>query len=325
MIPTDVTKFPSLWMPQAYKIKLAAVWQKHFLALPLPLPLLPKSLRLKELRAPSYSKVIEILRRKQLVGTMASWWELHRNKVLILSLIVGISVGMLFLGHSILSSFEHMREWFLARQPWSIVLFMATFILSISIFLPFSAFCLGCGYIWGVGKGFAIMYPTLIVMSASLYALSRKLGGGALIQKLLERDAEVLRVSQQLLTTSTRDAAILNALLCFVPMSMGMHVYVFCFSDLSVSLFVLTFCVGMLPNTLVYLFLGNSAYESSVNLHDAHQHNLSIFMLCVSVFFLLFLAFFVSNKVKSIIGRGARNSDDAEAGVQGDETTSLLQ
>ena len=104
MIPTDVTKFPSLWMPQAYKIKLAAVWQKHFLALPLPLPLLPKSRRLKELRAPSYSKVIKILRRKQLVGTMASWWELHRNKVLILSLIVGISVGMLFLGHSILSS-----------------------------------------------------------------------------------------------------------------------------------------------------------------------------------------------------------------------------
>ena len=202
---------------------------------------------------------------------------------------------------------------------------MAMFVLGIAVFLPFSAFCLGCGYIWGVGKGFAIMYPTMFIMSASLYALSRKLGGSDLLQKLLERDAEVLRVSQQLLSTSTRDAAILNALLCFVPMSMGMHVYVFILSDLSVPLFVVTFCLGMLPNTLVYLFLGSSAYDSSVNLHDAHQHNLSIFMLCLSVFFLIFLAFFVSNKVKSILGRGARNSDDAEAGAADDEATALLQ
>jgi hypothetical protein len=73
------------------------------------------------------------------------------------------------------------------------------------------------------------------------------------------------------------------------------------------------------------LFLGSSAYDSSVNLHDAHQHNLSIFMLCLSVFFLIFLAFFVSNKVKSILGRGARNSDDAEAGAADDEATALLQ
>ena len=256
---------------------------------------------------------------------MASWWEMHRNKLLIVALIVGVSVGMLFLGHSILSSFEHMRAWFLLHQPWTIMLFIAMFIFGIALFLPFSAFCLGCGYIWGVGKGFAILYPSLIFMSAFLYVLARKLGGAALIQKLLERDAEVLRISQQLLATSTRDAALLNFLLCFVPMSMGMHVYMFVVSELSVPVFVTTFCVGMLPNTLVYLFLGNSAYESSTNLHDAHQHNLSIIMLCVSVFFLLFLAFFVSSKVKSIIGRGARNSDDAEAGAPDDETTSLLQ
>jgi hypothetical protein len=48
-------------------------------------------------------------------------------------------------------------------------------------------------------------------------------------------------------------------------------------------------------------------------------------MLCLSIFFLIFLAFFVSNKVKSIIGKNARNSDDAEAGVVEDETTALLQ
>lgn len=190
----------------------------------------------------------------------SSWWETHRNKLLIVALIAGVSVGMLFLGHSILSSFEHLRSWFLMHQPWTIALFVAMFVFGIALFLPFSAFCLGCGYIWGVGKGFAILYPSLILMSATLYGISRKLGGGALIQKLLERDAEVLRVSQQLLTTSTRDAAILNALLCFVPMSMGMHVYMFVISDLSVALFVVTFCVGMLPNTLVYLFLGSSAY-----------------------------------------------------------------
>ena len=256
---------------------------------------------------------------------MSMWWEAHKNKVMILAAVVGVSIGMLFLGHSILSSFEHLRSWFLTHQPWTVALFVAMFILGIALFLPFSAFCLGCGYIWGVGKGFCILYPSLIAMSALLYALVRKLGGGALIQKLLERDTEVLRISQQLLSTSVRDAAILNALLCFVPMSMGMHVYMFVISELSVPVFVVTFCVGMLPNSLVYLFLGNSAYESSVNLHDAHQHNLSVFMLCLSIFFLLFLAFFVSNKVKSIIGRGARNSDDAEAGVQDDETSALLQ
>lgn len=156
---------------------------------------------------------------------MVSWWEAHRNKVLIVVLIAGVSVGMLFLGHSILASFEHMRSWFLSHQPWSIAAFVAMFISGIAFFLPFSAFCLGCGYIWGVGQGFAILYPSMIIMSASLYAAARKLGAGPLIQKLLERDPEVLKISQQLLSTSTRDAAILNSLLCFVPMSMGMHVY----------------------------------------------------------------------------------------------------
>jgi uncharacterized membrane protein YdjX (TVP38/TMEM64 family) len=190
---------------------------------------------------------------------MVSWWEAHRNKLLIVALIAGVSIAMLFLGHSILSSFEHMRSWFLAHQPWTIALFMTMFVFGIALFLPFSAFCLGCGYIWGVGKGFAILYPSLMLMSVSLYALCRAIGGGALIQKLLERDAEVLRISQQLLTTSTRDAAILNALLCFVPMSMGMHVYMFVISDLSALMFAATFCLGMLPNTLVYLFLGSSA------------------------------------------------------------------
>jgi hypothetical protein len=48
-------------------------------------------------------------------------------------------------------------------------------------------------------------------------------------------------------------------------------------------------------------------------------------MLCVSLFFLLFLAFFVSHKVKSIIGRSARNSDDAETGSRDDEASLLLQ
>ena len=156
---------------------------------------------------------------------MVSWWEAHRNKVLIVVLIAGVSVGMLFLGHSILASFEHMRSWFLSHQPWSIAAFVAMFISGIAFFLPFSAFCLGCGYIWGVGQGFAILYPSMIIMSASLYAAARKLGAGPLIQKLLERDPEVLKISQQLLSTSPRDAAILNSLLCFVPMSMGMHVY----------------------------------------------------------------------------------------------------
>jgi len=132
------------------------------------------------------------------ITAMATWWETHRNKVLIVALIVGVSVGMLFLGHSILSSFEHMRAWFLLHQPWSILLFVALFIFGIALFLPFSAFCLGCGYIWGVGKGFAILYPSLIFMSASLYYLARKLGGAALVQKLLERDTEVLRYAQSL-------------------------------------------------------------------------------------------------------------------------------
>jgi uncharacterized membrane protein YdjX (TVP38/TMEM64 family) len=231
---------------------------------------------------------------------------------------------MLFLGHSILSVFEHLRSWFLDHQPWTVVLFVIAFVLCIAVFLPFSAFCLGCGYIWGAGKGFLIIYPSMMLMSTSLYVLTRKAGGAALIQRLLERDAEVLRVSQLLLSTSTRDAAVLNALLCFVPMSMGMHVYLFVVSELSIPVFVSTFCLGMLPNTLVYLFLGNSAYESTTNLHDAHQHNLSIFMFCFSGFFLLFLAFFVGSKVKSIIGRSSRNSDDAEAASITDESSGLL-
>ena len=149
------------------------------------------------------------------------------------------------------------------------VSFLAVYTLLFSLgmlfLMPFTPFCIVCGFIYGMWDGIWVQVFCISVSSALIfYCVSYT--GKAQIRDSLKHRCEKYVIALEKIQGDRWKNAQLNFILCLIPMPYGVHVYIFALFDSPFTLFLFPFQAGMLLHVLCNLFIGSSL---ALNLNNA--------------------------------------------------------
>jgi uncharacterized membrane protein YdjX (TVP38/TMEM64 family) len=145
------------------------------------------------------------------------------------------------------------KHWFMEGGVNGALCFSLIFSLGMVAMLPYTPFCIACGYIWGLTVGILVQTLAIFLSSGCIY------GVGGLIKHYMPMTLIHNREWTKLLIEiddDWRKGAKINLLLCFIPMPYGTHVYIFALSDHAFLAFVTVFELGMIGHTLLNLGIG---------------------------------------------------------------------
>jgi uncharacterized membrane protein YdjX (TVP38/TMEM64 family) len=139
--------------------------------------------------------------------------------------------------------------------PWGQVLFVALYVLACVALLPASVLTLGAGAVYGIGLGFV-----LVSIASTLGATLAFLLGRGLLREWVRRKCASLPSLAALDAAVARDGLKMVALLRLSPIiPFNLLNFALGLSPIRLRDYVLASWLGMMPGTLLYVYLGSLA------------------------------------------------------------------
>ncbi len=170
----------------------------------------------------------------------------------IVALILGVAAIFIFL--PVRDYLYNFLEWVRGMGAWGPVLLGAAYILACLLFVPGFILTLGAGFLFGVGVGTVTVSIASTLGATAAFLLSRTLARAWIQAKVAGNpkfqviDAAVGRQGFQIV--------LLTRLSPILPFN-GLN-FAFGLTNISVRDFLLASWIGMLPATLVYVYLGST-------------------------------------------------------------------
>jgi uncharacterized membrane protein YdjX (TVP38/TMEM64 family) len=148
-------------------------------------------------------------------------------------------------------------EWIRSLGPWAPLIFLLLYIAACVLLLPGSVLTLGAGAVFGVTRGFPIVW-----VSATLGATVAFLVGRYLVRDWVTRTIASSPKFQAVDAAVAREGGRIVALMRLSPVvPFNLLNYAFGATRVSLRDYVLASALGMLPGTVMYVYLGSVAGE----------------------------------------------------------------
>lgn len=146
-------------------------------------------------------------------------------------------------------------EWVQGIGPWGAVLFAAAYVPAAVLLVPGSLLTLGAGFVFGVVKGTVIVSLGSTAGAATAFIVGRSIARGWVARRLAGRPrmAAIARAVE----TEGFKIVLLTRLSPVLPFNLLN--YAFGLTAVPFRTYVLASWIGMLPGTIMYVYLGSAA------------------------------------------------------------------
>ena len=165
------------------------------------------------------------------------------------------------LDRDILASF---LEWVQGIGPWGAVVFAAAYVPAAVLFVPGSLLTLGAGFVFGLGKGTVIVSIGSTAGAAAAFVVARSLARDWVGRRIAGRPN--LAAIGRAVETEGFKIVLLARLSPALPFNLLN--YAFGLTAVSFRTYILASWIGMLPGTIIYVYLGSAAKSLATLLSD---------------------------------------------------------
>lgn len=180
----------------------------------------------------------------------ASAWR----KGIVLAVVVLVVVG-LFATFDVRALLRAALDWIEQRGPWGQVLFVLIYIAATVLLIPGSALGLGAGALFGVVRGSVLVSLASTLGATCAFLLGRYLARGWVAKKI-EGRASFAAIDQAVAGEGWK-IVLLTRLSPVFPFTLLN--YAFGLTRVSLREYVLASWLGMMPGTVMYVYLGSLA------------------------------------------------------------------
>ena len=162
------------------------------------------------------------------------------------------------LGEAVTSNVQAFLRWVPTLGPWGPVAFIAGYALAVVAFVPGSVLTLAAGGIFGLAAGTIYVFAAASLGACGAFALARTVARGA-IERRLEGNARFAAIDRAIAAEGRKIAFLLRLSPAF-PFSLlnyALGLTKLRFRDYALA------CLGMLPGTLLYVYLGSLAGDAA--------------------------------------------------------------
>jgi uncharacterized membrane protein YdjX (TVP38/TMEM64 family) len=146
-------------------------------------------------------------------------------------------------------------EWGRGAGPWGALLFGLAYIPAAVLFVPASVLTLGAGFVFGVPKGMIIVSLGSTAGAAAAFMVARTVGRDWVIRRMARHPA--LDAIGRAVESEAFKVVLLTRLSPLFPFNLLN--YAFGLSSVPLKTYLLASWIGMLPGTLMYIYLGSAA------------------------------------------------------------------
>ena len=146
-------------------------------------------------------------------------------------------------------------DWIEGLGPWGPVLFVAIYIVATVLFLPGSALTLGAGALFGVGLGSALVSIGSTLGATASFLVGRYFAR-AWVAKKIEGNAAFAAIDRAVAAEGWKIVGLTRLSPAF-PFSLLN--YAFGLTQVRLRDYVLASWIGMMPGTVMYVYLGSIA------------------------------------------------------------------
>jgi uncharacterized membrane protein YdjX (TVP38/TMEM64 family) len=139
--------------------------------------------------------------------------------------------------------------------PFGPVSLVALYILACLLFVPGSVLTLGAGFVYGVLEGYAYVAVGSVLGATAAFAVGRTLARERIERKLA--DSPRFRAIDEAITREGWKIVLLTRLSPVFPFNLQNYMYGI--TGVSTRDYVLASWIGMIPGTLLYVYLGSAA------------------------------------------------------------------
>jgi len=193
--------------------------------------------------------------------------------------------------------------------PWSVPAYFFLFLIAMSCMLPAGPFAVGLGFTYGVATGLAIH------LSACLFAANIIFFLGSTFRDTVEarvrRFPKVSALRHVVKDTSSAFKIIFVS--CQTPIPFGLHVGFFSVSGVSAVTFFQSFTLGIIPLSVLSLYIGEAANMSNSSVDDTSSSGLEAVVfwvgLIASAGFVAYIAWQGKNVLENLESTGTGEVD----------------
>src|SRR5260370_8083 len=146
-------------------------------------------------------------------------------------------------------------EWVQGAGLWGALLFGLAYIPAAVLFVPASVLTLGAGFVYGVAKGTVIVSLGSTAGAAAAFIVARTVGHGWVVRRMARHPA--LDAIGRAVESEAFKVVLLTRLSPLFPFTLLN--YAFGLSPVPFKTYVLASWIGMLPGTIMYVYLGTAA------------------------------------------------------------------
>jgi uncharacterized membrane protein YdjX (TVP38/TMEM64 family) len=146
-------------------------------------------------------------------------------------------------------------EWVQGIGPWGAVLFAAAYVPAAVLFVPGSLLTLGAGFVFGLAKGTVIVSLGSTAGAAAAFLVARSLAHDWVARRIARRPALV--AIGRAVETEGFKIVLLTRLSPVFPFNLLNYAYGV--TSVPFRTYVLASWIGMLPGTIMYVYLGSAA------------------------------------------------------------------
>src|SRR5215468_5488932 len=146
-------------------------------------------------------------------------------------------------------------DWIGLLGPWGAIIFIATYIVATVLFIPGSVLTLGAGAIFGVVRGSIYVSISATLGATSAFLVSRYLARAAVARKI-EGNERFAAIDRAVASEGWKIVGLtrLSPVFPFTLLN-----YAFGLTKVSLRDYILASWVGMMPGTVMYVYLGSLA------------------------------------------------------------------
>jgi uncharacterized membrane protein YdjX (TVP38/TMEM64 family) len=146
-------------------------------------------------------------------------------------------------------------EWVQSAGLWGAVLFGLAYIPAAVLFVPASVLTLGAGFVFGVAQGTVIVSVGSTAGAAAAFVVARTVGHHWVVGRMSRYPA--LNAVGRAVESEAFKVVLLTRLSPLFPFNLLN--YAFGLSSVSFKTYLLASWIGMLPGTLMYIYIGAAA------------------------------------------------------------------
>jgi len=168
------------------------------------------------------------------------------------------------LGDVVASSVQAFLRWVPTLGPWGPIVFMAGYVLATVAFVPGSVLTLAAGAIFGLAAGVVYVFGAASLGACAAFGLSRTVARGA-IERRLAGNARFAAIDRAIAAEGRKIAFLLrlSPVFPFSLLNYALGLTRVRFVDYAIA------CLGMVPGTVLYVYLGSLAGDAAGRGGDA--------------------------------------------------------